>query len=339
MRQQLLTKSSVSSGRSTGRQRRRERAALKTRTKAQQGSGIAITPMRGFFISLMFLAPMASLGTLCFALVQNNLRLHQKNDKLTGMANEVRAEIDILSEEIEALRERAGVTDEASEISTKAEEKTATSDDLIEAIDTKIDVEDSRSESSSRGLLPRGGVASQVDALDLLQDAKAQVPVLNKALDSAAEPLKATLAAEAAYPNGLPMPGHLEVSSEYGVRGNPFGGGGYEIHDGIDFVGEQGDIIAATGEGKVTLAGANGGYGNSVTIDHGYGYETLYAHMSRVRVNVGDRVKRGQIIGHVGSTGRSSGPHLHYAIYKDKKAINPRQLMTIPENRLALGAR
>ena len=339
MRQQLLTKSSVSSGRSTGRQRRRERAALKTRTKAQQGSGIAITPMRGFFISLMFLAPMASLGTLCFALVQNNLRLHQKNDKLTGMANEVRAEIDILSEEIEALRERAGVTDEASEISTKAEEKTATSDDLIEAIDTKIDVEDSRSESSSRGLLPRGGVASQVDALDLLQDAKAQVPVLNKALDSAAEPLKATLAAEAAYPNGLPMPGHLEVSSEYGVRGNPFGGGGYEIHDGIDFVGEQGDIIAATGDGKVTLAGANGGYGNSVTIDHGYGYETLYAHMSRVRVNVGDRVKRGQIIGHVGSTGRSSGPHLHYAIYKDKKAINPRQLMTIPENRLALGAR
>ena len=340
MRQQLLTKPSTSSNRSTGRQRRRERAALKARTRVKKNSGIAITPARGFFISLMFLAPMASLGTLCFALVQNNLRLHQKNDKLTGMANEVRAEIDLLSEEIEALRERAGVTDteEASEISTQSEDATSASTtpsgDLIEISDT-----DEQTERSVKQLLPRGGVASKVDALDLLKDAKAQVPVLNKALDSAAEPLEATLAAEAAYPDGFPMPGHLEVSSEYGVRGNPFGGGGYEMHEGIDFLGDEGDIIAATGEGKVTMAGPNGGYGNSVTIDHGYGYETLYAHMSKVRVKVGDRVKRGQIVGHMGNTGRSSGTHLHYAIYKDEKAVNPRQLMKIPENRLALGSR
>ena len=336
MRQQLLTKPSTSSRRSIGRQRRKERAAL----KSKNSSGIAVTPVRGFLISLMFLAPMAALGTLCFALVQNNLKLHQKNNKLTGMANEVRAEIDLLSEEIEALRERAGVADEeAAEISIPSEDDTSasatTSGDLIEVSDTEID----EAEKSVKTRLPRGGVASKVDALDLLKDAKAQVPVLNKALDSAAEPLEATLAAEAAYPNGLPMPGHLEVSSEYGVRGNPFGGHGYEMHEGIDFIGDEGDIIAATGEGKVTMAGPNGGYGNSVTIDHGHGYETLYAHMSKVKVKVGDRVKRGQIVGHMGSTGRSSGTHLHYAIYKDEKAINPRQLMTIPENRLALGAR
>ena len=177
------------------------------------------------------------------------------------------------------------------------------------------------------------------DALDLLEDAKAQVPKLNKALESAAKPLEATLAAEAAYPSGLPMTGSLDISSEFGLRNNPFGGGSFEVHEGMDFIGNVGDIIAATGDGVVTLAGPNGGYGNTVTIDHGYGYETLYAHMSKVSVKVGDRIKRGQIVGHVGSTGRSSGPHLHYSLYKDKKAINPRQVMNIPKNVLAAGSR
>lgn len=165
------------------------------------------------------------------------------------------------------------------------------------------------------------------------------MPKLNKALDSAAKPLEATLAAEAAYPSGLPMTGSLDISSEFGLRDNPFSSGSYEGHEGMDFIGDVGDITAATGEGVVTLAGPNGGYGNTVTIDHGYGYETLYAHMSKVRVKVGDRVKRGQIIGHIGSTGRSSGPHLHYGLCKNKTAIDPRKLMDIPESVLAVEPR
>lgn len=333
MRQQLLTKPSASSDRSIGRRQRREQAALKSspshastqhlsQPAAQRQQGITVTPIRGFFISLMFLAPMASLGVLCFALVKNNLKLHQQNDKLAGMANEVTAEIDTLSEEIEALRERAGVEPVAEEISLASR------------------LRESRPiEEAGESLPPRGGVASEIDALDLLKDAKAQVPKLNRALDSAAKPLEKTLAAEAAYPDGFPLTGHLEVSSEFGIRNNPFGGSGYEVHKGIDFVGDEGDIIAATGEGKVTLAGANGGYGNSVVIDHGYGYETLYAHMSKVGVKVGDRVKRGQVVGRVGSTGRSSGAHLHYSVYKNDKAIDPRQLMSIPENVLAIEPR
>jgi murein DD-endopeptidase MepM/ murein hydrolase activator NlpD len=144
--------------------------------------------------------------------------------------------------------------------------------------------------------------------------------------------LEATLAEEAAYPDGQPVLGKAEVSSEFGIRGNPFGGAAYEVHEGIDFVGEQGDIIAATGDGVVTLAGNNGGYGISVTIDHGHGYKTLYGHMSEKRVEVGDRVKSGQIIGHIGSTGRSSGPHLHYSLYKNDKPVNPRTLLKLPES-------
>ena len=339
MRQQLLDKASTSSVRTgSSRRRRRERAALKANlernsakpsrqaTARPQPSG-AISPMRKFMLSLMFLAPMGALGTLCFALVQNNLKLHQKNDKLTGIANEVRAEIDTLSEEIETLRQRAGVAEEAAEVSA---EGGFTRDEGTTS---------SRPVESNEGQRPQGGLAKEIDALDLLEDARAQVPKLNKALDSAAQPLEATLAAEAAYPTGIPMTGYLDISSEFGVRSNPFSGGGYEVHEGMDFIGDIGDIVATTGEGTVTMAGPNGGYGNTVTVDHGYGYETLYAHLSSVRVEVGDRVKRGQIVGHVGSTGRSSGPHLHYSIYKDKKAMDPRKLMKVPENILAFEPR
>ena len=287
-------------------------------------------------LSLMFLAPMASLGTICYALVQNNLRLHERNSKLTGLANEVKAEIDTLSEEIETLRQRAGVAEDAAKEDAEdtAKEDSVSSNDSSETETAPI----SASNGTNR-LLPQGGLGKEIDPLDLLKDAKAQVPKLNEALDSTAKPLEATLAAEAAYPTGLPVTGHLDISSEFGVRSNPFSGGGYEVHEGIDFIGDIGDIIAATGDGKVVLAGPNGGYGNTVTIDHGYGYETLYAHMSKVEVAVGDRVKRGQIIGRIGNTGRSSGPHLHYSIYKEKKAINPRKLLNVPENTMAMGPR
>ena len=356
MRQQLLNKPSIPSTRfslgdtssKSDRRRRRERATLnrsfrRANQKAQAvrpQSGVALTPARGFMLSLMFLAPMASLGTLCFALVQNNLRLHEKNDKLTGIANEVKAEIDTLSEEIEVLQQRAGVLEESSaeEEESSLLEENPSEENVLEE-NAAFGSSASSSVTSRDARLPKGGIAKEVDALDLLEDARAQVPKLNKALESTAEPLKATLAAEAAYPDGLPVTGHLDISSEFGIRGNPFSGGGYEMHEGMDFIGNIGDIVAATGEGTITLAGPNGGYGNSVTIDHGYGYETLYAHLSEVKVKVGDRVKRGQIVGFLGNTGRSSGPHLHYSVYKDKKAIDPRKVMDMPENTLAMGPR
>lgn len=272
-------------------------------------------------MALLFLAiPTVSLGSLCFFLFRHNLQLSEKNNELKEIATEVTSEVDTLGQEIESLRARAGIEEGSIQGSQNGLIRSTQSSRLSSPTD-----------SSTQTFSPRGGPANAIEALSLLKDAKRQVPQLNRALDGAVKPaLEETLAEEAAYPNGQPMIGTLAVSSEFGIRSNPFSGEGYEVHEGIDFVGEQGDIIAATGDGVVTKAGINGGYGNSVTLDHSYGYETLYAHMSELKVKAGDRVKRGQIIGHVGSTGRSSGPHLHYSLYKDGEAIDPRNILKLP---------
>jgi len=98
----------------------------------------------------------------------------------------------------------------------------------------------------------------------------------------------------------------------------------HKMHEGIDFTAPTGTPIYATGNGKV-VEPDNGmsGYGNVVLIDHGFGYQTLYGHMSRVKVRPGQKIKRGELIGYVGNTGLSSGPHLHYEVIKGGRKINP----------------
>ena len=96
------------------------------------------------------------------------------------------------------------------------------------------------------------------------------------------------------------------------------------MHKGLDFTAPQGTPIYAAGDGRVSLAGyAEGGYGNHVMINHGYGYETLYGHMVRIKVRNGEMVKRGSVIGYVGSTGKSTGPHCHYEVHINGVAVNP----------------
>ncbi len=97
-----------------------------------------------------------------------------------------------------------------------------------------------------------------------------------------------------------------------------------KMHKGIDFSAKKGTEIYASGDGKVIkVKNKRTGYGKHVIISHGYGYETLYAHMSKMNVNVGDEVKKGEVIGHVGSTGTSTAPHLHYEVHYMGKAVNP----------------
>lgn len=113
------------------------------------------------------------------------------------------------------------------------------------------------------------------------------------------------------------------VASGYGYRIDPV----YKttkFHAGLDFSAPQGTPIYATADGKVTTAGNMGnGYGNHVIINHGYGYETLFGHMVRVKARNGQMVKRGEVIGWVGSTGKSTGPHCHYEVHKNGEKINP----------------
>jgi murein DD-endopeptidase MepM/ murein hydrolase activator NlpD len=113
------------------------------------------------------------------------------------------------------------------------------------------------------------------------------------------------------------------IGSYFGTRMDPF----YKVkkfHEGVDFTAPTGTEIYATGNGVITQATRNfGGYGNEVIIDHGYSYSTRYAHLSKILVRPGEHVKRGQVIGLVGNTGKSTAPHLHYEIRKNDLAVNP----------------
>jgi murein DD-endopeptidase MepM/ murein hydrolase activator NlpD len=113
------------------------------------------------------------------------------------------------------------------------------------------------------------------------------------------------------------------MASGFGYRSDPFTKA-RKMHEGMDFTAASGTPIYATGDGVVKNADNSlSGYGNHIEINHGFGYLTLYAHLSKYNVRPGKRVKRGDVIGYVGSTGRSQAPHLHYEVHKDGKVVNP----------------
>jgi len=112
------------------------------------------------------------------------------------------------------------------------------------------------------------------------------------------------------------------IASGFGMRIDPVYGTP-KMHKGLDFTAPQGTPIYATGDGQVSVAGPESGFGNHVEINHGYGYETLYGHMVRIKVRSGQRVKRGEVIGWVGSTGKSTGPHCHYEVHINGREVDP----------------
>jgi murein DD-endopeptidase MepM/ murein hydrolase activator NlpD len=140
---------------------------------------------------------------------------------------------------------------------------------------------------------------------------------------SAVERLSRTLNA---VPVRKPIPGPTDLSSGFGVRADPFLGKP-AMHTGLDFRGSTGDPVHATASGTVEIAGWNGGYGKLVEINHGNGFSTRFGHLSQIAVKAGQRVTYGQIIGYVGSTGRSTGPHMHYETRVDGEAVDPQKFL------------
>ncbi|HEY2211295.1 MAG TPA: peptidoglycan DD-metalloendopeptidase family protein [Bradyrhizobium sp.] len=130
----------------------------------------------------------------------------------------------------------------------------------------------------------------------------------------------------ALVPYRKPVIGEVEFTSGFGVRIDPFLGRP-AMHTGLDFRGATGDPVRATANGKVVSAGWAGGYGRMVEIDHGNGLSTRYGHLSEIGVKVGDQIRIGQVIGAVGSTGRSTGPHLHYETRIDGEAVDPQKFL------------
>jgi murein DD-endopeptidase MepM/ murein hydrolase activator NlpD len=142
-----------------------------------------------------------------------------------------------------------------------------------------------------------------------------------------------------AIPSDKPVHASVEFTSGYGVRSDPFKSGA-AFHPGIDLAGSYGSPIFATADGTVIRAGWNsGGYGNLVELDHGRGITTRYGHMSAILVKAGDHVKRGEQIGRMGSTGRSTGNHLHYEVRIDGRAVNPIPFMKSTDYVLAMQRR
>jgi murein DD-endopeptidase MepM/ murein hydrolase activator NlpD len=129
----------------------------------------------------------------------------------------------------------------------------------------------------------------------------------------------------AAIPTAMPA-AVMMMSSGFGYRSDPFTGGG-AMHSGLDFKGPVGTPILAAAEGRVTSAGSQGGYGNTIEITHANGLLTRYAHLSGLNVSLGQRVARGVQIGRMGSTGRSTGSHLHFEVRLNGQAINPRKFL------------
>ena len=124
-----------------------------------------------------------------------------------------------------------------------------------------------------------------------------------------------------------PVASYVYVSSRFGLRVHPITGK-TKSHTGIDIASNQGTAVYASDGGTVTLAGWNGGYGNCIMIDHGNGYVTLYGHLSSISVSVGQTVSQGATIGAVGSTGNSTGPHLHFEVLKNGTRIDPEQFFS-----------
>ncbi len=165
-------------------------------------------------------------------------------------------------------------------------------------------------------------VTNTTKRIDILRK---ELAIQSKSLDDILKMAKSKDKLLAAIPAIQPVRNEnlKTMVSGFGYRTDPFTKA-RKMHEGMDFTAKTGTPIYATGDGVVARAdNTASGYGNHIVIRHGFGYETLYGHLSRYKCKAGQRIKRGDVIGYVGSTGRSEGPHLHYEVHKNGKVVNP----------------
>jgi murein DD-endopeptidase MepM/ murein hydrolase activator NlpD len=169
---------------------------------------------------------------------------------------------------------------------------------------------------------PLTSIASSADpAFGVLRDV---LHIVERQLDSARAGVERREALAAATPSIWPVAGWL--SSTFGSRIDPFHGG-RDFHPGLDISADSGQPVRATADGSVTTARYTGNFGNLVVLDHGFGIATRYGHLSRFAVSEGQQIYKGDIVGYVGSTGRSTSPHLHYELLLNGRQANPLKLL------------
>ena len=188
-------------------------------------------------------------------------------------------------------------------------------------------------EDTSRKLAEKSGVVNQEPvlpgaggpALPLDRNSLAALEGKMNLLERNIKTYENVLRERGYTPSIWPVVGKLE--SGFGGRRNPFGGSGYEFHSGQDIDAQTGDPVVAGASGTVSFVGVQNGYGNLIVIDHGGGLTTRYGHLSHIDIAQNQTVARGQFIGRVGSTGRSTGPHLHYEIRINDEPVDPLQYL------------
>ncbi len=194
-------------------------------------------------------------------------------------------------------------------------------------------------EDTSRKLAEKSGVVNQGSempgsggpSLPLDENGLANLQAKMSRLEKEMSSYEAVLRERGYTPSIWPVDGKLE--SGFGGRKNPFGGSGYEFHSGQDIEAALGASVVAGAKGKISFVGWQNGYGQLIVIDHGGGLTTRYGHLSHIDVAQGESVTRGQFIGRVGSTGRSTGPHLHYEVRINEDPVNPLQYLLTSEKK------
>jgi len=243
--------------------------------------------------AVVFLAVMAGLSYGFYGLTQQaeHLRIARENQKL-------RAENDKQKQELQKLNNRV---------------------DAVEDTSRKLaEISGVEKDQPVRG---QGGPARPVDSAAALAALVAKTERLEREMRDYEDLLRR----RGMTPSIWPVSGKLE--SGMGGRRNPFGGRGFEYHEGQDIDAVYGTPVMVAASGTVTIAGRERGYGNVIYVDHGAGVTTRYGHLSQIDVKIGQIVARGQTICLVGSTGRSTGPHLHYEVRINNQPVDPRQYL------------
>lgn len=182
--------------------------------------------------------------------------------------------------------------------------------------------QDSRMQSANRNMSLAATILRTQQTINQIEET---IPGTEDSLKDLEKKVQIQQAKDLATPSVWPTSG--KITSGFGYRRSPFGSS-REFHSGLDIGAAKGTQIFATAKGVVRMAGYNGGYGYVVLLDHGYGFSTIYAHQSKLAVKVGQQVVKGQLIGYVGSSGASTGAHLHYEVRVNGVAVNPTKYLT-----------
>jgi murein DD-endopeptidase MepM/ murein hydrolase activator NlpD len=282
---------------------------------------IRLRPFAIAFVAILAFPILLGLGLRLSATAEVNL-LRASNSTLTQENSSYRAATAALATQIESLQSAIndlGIRSALDPVSARAMEK------LPSAIRNRAEGGTSIA-GANAVLAPELRIASTSSSLE--QTFTMLRNVLGK-LESHLHILERNVEKRESLMNATPSiwPVHGWLSAGYGMRTDPFSGG-RDFHPGLDISADPGTPILATAAGTVEMAARSGDYGNLVIVNHGYGIVTRYGHLSKFAVWPGREVKRGDVLGYVGATGRATGPHLHYEVLANGRLMNPLQLLT-----------